>query len=155
MTSEAENAALARRVVEEGWSAGDSGVVADLVATDYIHHTVDPLDTANAAAFQVLLTRFHAGFPDLRFTVEEVVAEGDLVVVHYTATGTDDGEFQGIAPTGREVVWTGIKLSRVECDRLVGTRSELDAIGRLRQLEAEATDPPGTPVASQAARPRA
>jgi len=140
-TSEEDNTRLARRVVEDGWSAGGSDVVAELVAVDYVHHTVDPLDVTDADAFRRLLEQFHAAFPDLRFTAEATVAEGDLVAVRYTATGTQEGEFLGIPPTGREITWTGIKLSRVECGRLAETWSELDSLGRLRQLEAGAATP--------------
>lgn len=77
-----------------------------------------------------------AGFPDHRSRLEQVVAEGDAVVVRWTATGTHEGEYLGIAATGREATWTGIDVFRIDCGRIAEVWSEADGIGLLRQLGA-------------------
>ncbi len=72
----------------------------------------------------------------------DVVTEDDRVVVRWTATGTQTGEFQGIAPTGKKVTWTGVNIYRFECGKIAEQWSELDGIGRLQQLGVLATPTP-------------
>jgi len=67
-------------------------------------------------------------------------------VVRYTNTATHQGEYAGIAPTGREVAWTGIIVFRIECGRIIETWAEWDRLGLLQQLQ---TNPgPATPEAT-------
>ena len=68
-----------------------------------------------------------------------MITEGDLVVIRYRATGTHAGEFQGYAPTGKRVTWTGINIYRIECGRIAEIWSEVDAQGRIAQLTGSAT----------------
>ena len=80
--------------------------------------------------------------PDLEFTVDLVAAEGDLAATLWTATGTHSGEWQGIAPTDREVTWQGINVFRIECGQIVESWGEADHLGLRSQLGA--TDIPGS-----------
>ena len=89
-----------------------------------------------------MLGALRAGFPDVRHTIEDVVASGDFVVIRFQAEGTHDGEFQGLAPTGRHARWSGINMFRIECGRIAEEWSEVDGLGRLRQLGAVATPAP-------------
>ena len=79
---------------------------------------------------------FFTAFPDLGFTVDLVVAEEDLVATHWTATGTHRGEWQGIAPTDREVTWQGINIFRFECGQIVEAWGAADHLSLLSQLGA-------------------
>ncbi len=81
-----------------------------------------------------LLLTIPAGFPVIRFTVEQVVAEGDLVAVRWTGRGIHRGEWQGVAATGRPMTDTGINLYRIGCGRIVEGWSEPDAVGLLQQI---------------------
>jgi predicted ester cyclase len=85
------------------------------------------------------------GFSDLSFTTEPRPAEGDLVVETWTASGTHDGAFQGVAATGRAVRWSGIDIYRVACGHIAEVWTEADTLGLLRQIGAISN--PGTPVA--------
>ena len=60
-------------------------------------------------------------------------------MIRYRATGTHEGEFQGYAPTGKRVSWTGINIYRMECGRIAEIWSEVDALGRIEQLISTAT----------------
>jgi predicted ester cyclase len=77
---------------------------------------------------------FHHGFPDWRETIDDVVAEGDRVVIRVTGSGTHQGEFQGIPPTDRQVTATGIGIGRIENGRIAESWAAYDALGMMQQL---------------------
>jgi predicted ester cyclase len=83
-----------------------------------------------------------AVFPDIAITVEQTVTKGDMVVVRWSGTGTHEGDYFGIAPTGKTVNFTGANLYLLSCGRIVQSWSFLDGLGLLQQLHeptAEAT----------------
>ncbi|MBI2304513.1 MAG: ester cyclase [Chloroflexi bacterium] len=80
------------------------------------------------------MTMYLSAFPDLRFTVEDLIAAGDKAVVRVTVRGTHKGELMGILPTFKECVVTGIDIHRLYGDRIVETWSNWDALGLLQQL---------------------
>src|SRR5829696_3102519 len=147
VTTLEENEALATSYWEEVWW-GDQGKIAEIVAPDKVHHWGIGDDTTGFEEFSQRWNQFFTAFPDLKFTVDLVAAEGDLAATHWTATGTQRGEWQGIAPTNREVTWQGINIFRIECGQIVESWSEADHLGLLSQLGA--TDIP-TLMASPAA----
>ena len=118
MTTPEENEALATSYWEEVWW-GDQGKIAEIVAPDEVHHWGIGDDTTGFEEFSQRWDQFFTAFPDLKFTVDLVAAEGDLAATHWTATGTHRGEWQGIAPTNRMVTWQGINIFRIECGRIV------------------------------------
>ena len=144
-TTADENAAIARRWHEDAINTHDLAVLDEILASDAGHDSATFLNNPGPrAVLGALLT----GFPDVQHTVEAVISEGDLVVIRYTATGTHAGEFQGYAPTGKSVTWTGINIYRLECGRIAEVWSEVDALGRIAQLTgtpAGATPAAGTP----------
>jgi predicted ester cyclase len=80
--------------------------------------------------------RLREAFPDITFTVEEMIAEGDLVATRWTATGTNDGEFMGHEPTGRQGTIDGMTIQRFENGRIVEGWTQQDALGLLRLIGA-------------------
>jgi len=86
------------------------------------------------AGVKQFFAMFAAGFPDADVSVDEMVAEGDLVAVATTLTGTHTGEVMGIAPTHRRVSVTGIDLVRVEGGKIIEHRGLTDTVGLMRQL---------------------
>jgi predicted ester cyclase len=127
----AENATIARRWHEEAINNQDLTVLDEILAPNPAHDSATVADNPGPReVLGILLT----GFPDVQHTVEAVITEGDLVVIRYRATGTHKGEFQGYAPTGKRVSWTGINIYRVECGRIAEIWSEVDALGRIEQL---------------------
>lgn len=85
---------------------------------------------------------FRSGFPDWVETVEGVIAEGDRVVIRVIGQGTHEGEFQGIPPTGRRVIATGVGIGRLAHGRIAETWAAYDALGLMRQVCA--FPPPGS-----------
>jgi predicted ester cyclase len=140
-TTEEENAAIARRWHEDVINTHDLVVLDEILIPNPAHDSATVADNPGPReVLGILLT----GFPDVQHTVEAVITEGDLVVIRYRATGTHAGEFQGYAPTGKPVTWTGINIYRVECGRIAEVWSEIDALGRIAQL---AGSEPATPAA--------
>jgi predicted ester cyclase len=145
-TTEDENATIARRWHEEAINHHDLTVLDEILAPDASHDSATfSTNPGPRAVLSALLT----GFPDVRHTVEAVITQGDLVVIRYTAVGTHAGEFQGYAPTGKPVTWTGINIYRLECGRIAAIWSEVDSLGRITQLAGTAlgaTPAAGTPT---------
>ena len=77
---------------------------------------------------------YRTAFPDIRFTADVVVADEDGAVVRWTGRGTNDGEFQGNAPTGIAVEFTGINSYRIACGQIVEGWSDVDSLQLLQQL---------------------
>ena len=75
-----------------------------------------------------------SGFPDWHSDVHMLVAEGDVVVERFTASGTHEAEFMGVPPTGRTVALRGINIFRIADGQIVEAWSRLDDLGILRQL---------------------
>ncbi|MFN8662888.1 MAG: ester cyclase [Thermomicrobiales bacterium] len=130
-TTEEQNAAIARRWHEDAVNGHDLAVLDEILAPDAPQDSATFAD--NPGPRQVLGALF-TGFPDVQHTVDTVITDGDLVVVRYTASGTHGGEFQGYAPTGKTVTWTGINIYRIECGRIAETWSEVDGLGRIAQM---------------------
>lgn len=141
-TTVAENEALARRWHDDAINGGDLTVIDAIVAPDVIHHAGTFPDGQGPEAIKQVLGFLLTGFPDVQHTIDQVIANEDFVVTRWTAHGTQQGEFQGIAPTGKAVTWTGINIFRVECGRIAEEWSEVDGLGRVAQLTADATPAP-------------
>lgn len=141
-TTEDENKAMALRWHEDAISGHDPAVIDEIAAEDIIHHAGSFPDGVGPDAVKRALGALLAGFPDLRQTVEDVIAEDDKVVTRWTTEGTHEGEFQGFQPTGKRVSWAGINIFRFECGKIAEEWTELDGVGRLAQIEAAATPAP-------------
>lgn len=129
MSTEA-NKALVRRLIEEVWNKGHLAVADEVVASTLVRNgrVMTPADYKQAAV------RLRAAFPDLHELIEDQIAEGDQVVNRETVRGTHQGEFQGIAPTNRQVTFTAIGIFRIEAGKVVEIWSSSDTLGLQRQL---------------------
>jgi len=134
-----ENKAVVRRFFEELLST-DNVALADEILSPGLHFyfagSPDPMDLESYKGF---LAARRAAFPDCRFVVEEVIAEGDKVSARFTMRGTHNGELRGIAPSGREVTMTGIDMIRLAEGKMVEDRVEVDQLGMMQQLGAVAS----------------
>ena len=129
-----ENKALVRRFVEEVLNRRRPEALAELVAPTFAFYYASRPDPMTVAGFQAALTPFHAGFPDITFTLEALVAEGDLVTARFMMQGTHRGAFQGIAPTGTRATWRGLAMFRIAADRIAEEWATPDVLGLLQQL---------------------
>lgn len=137
MTTTEENKELYRRLIEETFNEGDLDLVDELVAEDCVlHEAGQPEPIRGPEGVKAFLGTYRSAFPDAHIDIEEVVAEGDVVVGRWTATGTHEGELEGIEPTGNEVTVMGLEMYRAEDGRFVEGWEVFDALGMLRQLGA-------------------
>ncbi len=131
-----ENKALMRRVYDEFMNAGNLDVADELVATDCKLYFGSAFIETGPEAFKQARAMLYAGFPDIRFTIEEMVAEEDKVADLLTGRGTHEGEFMGVAPTGKRVEFEGMALVRIREGKIVENRGMPDMLGLLQQLGA-------------------
>jgi steroid delta-isomerase-like uncharacterized protein len=141
-----ENKALARRLYEEVFNQGQLEAVDQLVAPDAIEHEEVPgIAGSGSEILKHFVTIFRAAFPDAQVTIEDLIAEGDKVVCRVTFHGTQQGEFMGIAPTGRPITFAVIDILRVADGKIVEHWGQTDNLGLLQQLGA--IPAPGQPGA--------
>jgi steroid delta-isomerase-like uncharacterized protein len=133
-----ENKDKMRRFLEEAFGQGKAEVVDELLHSDFV--CWDPnSETGEIRGAQTIkdeIEYFRNAVPDLTYTVEDQIAEGDKVVTRYTASGTHQGEFFGVAPTDNSIEMTGITIDRFEEGRLVEEWPEYDLLGAMRQVGA-------------------
>ncbi len=127
------NKALVRRMYEEAWNQGRLDVLDEICAPDY-YGTGPYGDERGPEGVKRGVANRRKAFPDIRATIEDILAEGDRVACRITFSGTHRGEFRGIAPTGRRVLWTGIWIYRVADGKLVERWHNWDLMGLLKQL---------------------
>jgi steroid delta-isomerase-like uncharacterized protein len=130
-----ENKAIARRHVEEGVGKRNLSIVDELLATNFVLHAPLPSGVPlDREGYKKLVSMIHTGFSDYRVAVEDMVAEGDKVVIRLTMRGTHEGEFMGITPTGKHVTWTGITILRIEGGKIVEIWNQVDNLSMMQQL---------------------
>ena len=103
-------------------------------------------DVHGLGAFKQTLQSFFDAFPDLEDTIEDMIAEGDLVAGRFTARGTHQGDFAGVSPTGTRVSFQGINMYRVRDGKIVEEWFQEDLLGLMQQLRAISA--PGRPSAN-------
>lgn len=130
-----ENKALAKKYYEI-WSNGDWDKLDKMIAEDYVTHSRLPGVTPDREGMKQWMMNVKSAFPDVHFTVEQQVAEGDLVVTRWSATGTHDGAFMGVPPTGKKSKVTGISIVRYENGLSVESWGEWDALGMMTNMGA-------------------
>jgi steroid delta-isomerase-like uncharacterized protein len=127
------NKAHIRRVIEEVYNRGDLAVVDEVAASDLVIHASSQ-DIRGREGAKQYVTALRAGFPDLRFTIEDQVAEGDQVVTRWSACGTHEGTFEGIPATGRQVRLVGADIDRIVGGKVIECWVHMDEPGLMRQL---------------------
>jgi steroid delta-isomerase-like uncharacterized protein len=130
-----DNKAIVRRQEEELFTQGNLDAADEIYASDYVGHDPSNLeDIQGLEAAKQAAADYRQAFPDLRVTVEDVIAEGDKVAARLRFRGTHRGEVQGIAPTGRRVDCTGIVISRMEGGKIAEDWANFDDLGMMQQL---------------------
>jgi len=130
-----ENKALVRRTFFEAWNKGDLTAIAETHAEDYVYNDPAAPQIRDREGFKQLIVMYRAAYPDIEFTLEDQIAEGDKVVTRWYAIGTHEGELMGIAPTGiRGSGVTGISIERIAGGKIVETWTNWDTLGMLQNL---------------------
>ena len=123
---------LIRRLYDEAWNRGDFGVIDELFAGDY--RAPLPGAPPGPAGERRHLAMIRATFPDLRVTLDDLVAEGETVVARGSMAGTDSGGFQGHPPTGRRVTFWGVSVFRFSGERVSACWTGANMLGLMIQL---------------------
>ena len=147
-----ENKTILRRWIEEVWHEGNVDAVDEFVTDTYVRHDPNAPEIRGPEAEKQLLAMYLSAFPDLRFTIEDMVAEGDKVVVRYSIRGTHKGELLGIPPTDKQVTLTATETYRLVEGKIDEQWVNMDTLGMMQQLGA--IPAPGQPEeAPPASRP--
>jgi steroid delta-isomerase-like uncharacterized protein len=132
-----ENTALIRRFYEEVWGKGNLDVADEIFAPDYVRHDPRATDPVPGPEGQKRVAGdFRRAFPDLRFDVELILAEGDLVAARWTASGTHTGRWAAVEPTGRAISYSGANFFRISDGRVVEIWNHRDDLGLMEQIGA-------------------
>jgi predicted ester cyclase len=129
-----ENKALFRRTYEELLNRGDLSVADELVSADFINHEAPPGRNRGPESMRGLVTMLRTAFPDLRFTIEELVAEGEVVAGRLTMSGTHEGPLMGMPPTGRSVRQNHMHFVRFREGKAVEHWGVRDDVGMMQQM---------------------
>jgi steroid delta-isomerase-like uncharacterized protein len=142
----AENKTIARRFYEEAFNQQDFAVCDEHFAADFVlDFPAGPGTLHGLPGIKHAVTTFLSAFPDTSMTIEDMIAEGDKVVVHWTYRGTHHGELMGIPPTGQPIAFNGTDILRFADGKLVEIRVRGGMLVLLRQLGMG--PPPGQPSA--------
>ncbi len=129
-----ENKALIRRIAEEIFNKKNLALADELVDTNYVFHAPGGQEEKGRERFKQMQPKLFTTFPDIRLTIEDMVAEGDKLAYRYTLRGTHKGDFMGIAPTGKQFELSGIAIGRVIGGKIVEEWDSSDMLGMMQQL---------------------
>ena len=131
------NKSIVRRLFKEAFEQGNLAVLDEIIAPDQVNGGPGALPgmPSGPEGSKMLISAYRNAFPDLHFTIDEQVAEGDAVVTRWTAHGTHNGEFAGIPPTGKSATVVGMGgCGPVENGKIVESWGLFDQFGMLQQL---------------------
>jgi predicted ester cyclase len=136
---ETSNKTAVRRFCDAS-NTGDAELIAktidELVEPDALIRTPLPIEATGAELVKEVFARLHRAYPDLHITIEDLIEEGDKVVSRNTVTGTHQGEYMGIQPTGKPVTYNEIFIFRFAGDRLAESWGVVDVLSQMKQLGA-------------------
>jgi steroid delta-isomerase-like uncharacterized protein len=132
--SEEENKAVVRRFIKEVWNEHNQSITDEVVAADYLNHAAPPEHQRGITGAKRTLDWLMAAFPDTRFDIEGIIADGDMVAIRGTNSGTHEGEFAGIPPTGKHYAVEHMHWFRVADGKITEHWAVRDALGMRQQL---------------------
>jgi steroid delta-isomerase-like uncharacterized protein len=131
-SARASDAARVSRLYLECFNEGRLAAADQVIAPDFRMHTGDQ----GPEGFKHTVAQMRTAFPDLRFALDDVLADRDRVIVRWTMTGTQRGPYMGVPGTDRHVTLTAIAIYRMENGRAVQQWSVVDRLGLMQQLGA-------------------
>lgn len=139
MTSDSK-AGTVSKLIDRTWHDGDFTVVDEILAPDFVDHTAGFPESHGPEDYKSFVRAIKEAFPDCRHPIEEMVVGDTTVAIRWRFTGTHEGRFLGIAPTGREVDIVGLELFRFEDGQIIESWATPDLLGLIRQLGVESLD---------------
>ena len=130
-----QNKALVRQMVEEIFNRGNMSRADEYLAPDFVEREeLPPGIPRDREGVKQLTAMMRSAFPDFKATIDDIVAEGDKVVIRQTWSGTQKGEFMGVPPTGKSVSFGVIDIIRVAGGKAVEHWGQMDSMGMMQQL---------------------
>ena len=131
-----DNKALVRRYFEEIWDKGNLDLIDELFSTNFVRHgpTGTEGEVRGLEGFKGLVSTYHAGLPDFRVTIDEMMAEGDRVVTRWTVRGTHQGELMGNAPTGNQITFSGYLFDRISGGKIDEEWVDYDTLHVMQEI---------------------
>ena len=133
MSTEANKTSV-RRFYDEVFNKKNRAAIDEFIDPNHVDHAAPPGTPGGLAGAKQTIGMYLTAFPDLHFTVEDMIAEGDKLVARLTVRGTQQGAFMGIPPTGKHVTVTAIDISRMAGGKSVEHWIEMDTLGMMQQL---------------------
>lgn len=135
MPSTEDNKKTARRLVKEGINTGNWAVMEEIISPSAVDHSLPPGLPSNREGFKMFMTGFRAAFPDLTYTVQDEMADGDKVYNLSMGTGTMKGDFQGMKASGKKATWQEMHVVRFDASgKVVEHWATVDQVSMLTQL---------------------
>ncbi len=149
-----DNKALVSSFFEEVWNKGNFEYLYEIYSPDFKIHVLwynlaagGPMESQGIEPAAKVIRGWREGFPDITVTIEDQIAEGDLVASRHVSTATHTHEFQGLQPTGKKATMTGTTLTRVADGKIVEAWTSWDVLGMMQQLGVAPGGPPPAQVA--------
>lgn len=146
-----ENKALVRKFFEEVWNNRNLDALDELYSEDFTLHALWQNTSAGGAIeatgiepAKKVIGGWFTGFPDIKVTVEDQVAENDLVGSRHSSHGTHQADFMGIPASGKEATVTGMTITRIADGKMVEAWTCWDALGMFEQLGMAPGGPPAS-----------
>ncbi len=144
MASIEEHKAIVRRLAEEVIQGGNLDLIPALFAPDYVpHDPSNPTRRGGIEGARDFIAQLQEGVTDVRYTIEDLIAEGDKVMYRWTLSFRHTGPMMGIPPTGNSVSFGGVDIFRLAGGKIAESWVYADALGMLRQFGV--LPPPGPP----------
>jgi steroid delta-isomerase-like uncharacterized protein len=132
-----QNKALVRQMVEEIFNRGNISRADEFLSPDFVEHEeLPPGIPQGREGVKQLAAMMRNAFPDFKATIQDIIAEGDKVVIRMTWSGTQKGEFMGVPPTGKSVSFGVLDIIRVAGGKFVEHWGQMDSMGMMQQLGA-------------------
>ncbi len=129
-----ENKAKFQLLYDEILNKGNLDAFEELCAPNFVKHAIPPSPDYGIEDSKKSVLMLRKAFPDIKYTVEDMIEDGDKLVARWSAKGAHKGEFMGIPLTGKQVTFSGIEIIRVEDGKAVEEWEELDRAGLMQQL---------------------
>src|SRR5438874_9835054 len=128
------NKSSMRRFYDEVFNKKNGAAIDEFINPNQVDHAAPPGTPRGLQGAKQTINMYLTAFPDLHFTVEDMIAEGDKVVTRLTVRGTQQGIFMGIPPTGKHATVTAIDINRMADGKSVEHWLNMDTLGLLQQL---------------------
>lgn len=139
-----ENKALVRLLIDEVWNRGNLEKIDELLSPEYTLHISAAGVRTDREGYRGAVKAYRDAFSGFQFLIEDMMAEGDKVIIRWTIRGTHTGDYMGVPATGKDIGLTGIAIRRIAGGRIAEEWVEMDRSGLLQQMGAA---PPAKDVA--------